>query len=244
MKPRFLAGLALTFVLACPLTAAAATRSGPSLTLAAAPGYRLAVTGTHWPSGAVLSLLTQIDAHREIVRLQATNRGTFLVGITANDPCGFVRFEAADALGHRVDLRGPQYVCSSSIRTPRFRFTVLVGKRIPSHRVSIFEPSSARGPVELDVGDRIYVWQPGEMRAAFVPHADASYLQLQRQGRTADQDCSGIPAPTPAQCNAGSYWEWIALQAGRTMIDLSPACRQARPACAMPDMVIDVRIDE
>jgi len=117
-----------------------------------------------------------------------------------------------------------------------------VGQHLNTATASLYGPAPPRGPVQLAPGSQLYLWEPGVDRAAFVPGADASFLLLVKHGQTQAQDCSGMPSPTPADCQAGFYWVWMAIKPGRTFVDLTPACRQVHQLCTVTDVSFEVRI--
>ena len=243
MLARTLAALALAILVAPPATLRAAVPSGPRLSFVSLPGYRTAVQGSRWPAGARIAFSVQSASGVQVLHLRPTAGGRFLVGINAVDLCDGSRLEADDTADHRVILRGPTLACPPNARPHRPVLTLLKGKLLTPGKVAVFGPAPVRHLVSLEVGDILYLWEPGEDRPAFWPSPDFVYLTPEKRGRTVDQDCSGRPSATPADCTAGFYWEWIATRPGRTAIDLAPPCRRLRPACGLHDLLIELRID-
>ncbi|GAC1321579.1 MAG: hypothetical protein NVS2B16_03160 [Chloroflexota bacterium] len=242
---RIVAAFVLCLLIVWPVSAhAAGAATGPTLSIVPAPGYRLAVRGMGWPAGARLHLLARTPGGVDSVHLRVTSRGYFLVGLNNVDPCAGARFDAFDAFDHHATVRAPQTACASPGRSFRPLLAVVRGGHLPHLRLTVFGPALPRGVQTLYVGDRLYVWQPGQGRPSVWPRSDSTYLQLIRRGRTVDQDCSGMPAATPADCNAGFWWEWMSVRPGHTEIDLVPACRQSRIRCGSQEAVIEVQIED
>jgi hypothetical protein len=90
--------------------------------------------------------------------------------------------------------------------------------------------------VTLQDGDELFIWEAGTVRPAFQPHADPAYLAVVGQGTTPPRAC-----PQPG-CDAGFYWDYVALRPGTTLVDMSPGCRELTPPCAAPDFALTVKI--
>jgi hypothetical protein len=88
----------------------------------------------------------------------------------------------------------------------------------------------------MKLGDRLYLWEAGTTTPLYTPHTDSTYLTLLEQYRTLPRACPQV------DCAEGFAWIWVAIRTGTTIIDLSPACRQSQPPCALPDFGVTVHI--
>lgn len=219
----------------------------PTLHLAGAAGFRIAVSGDGWAPRSRVAFSVRAGPWVEGMALQTTAAGTFRIGIRNTELCGGSSFRARDLRGHSAVVYGPALKCPAPFSPPKPVVTVLLGTRL---RIETKHSANrARGTVQeirllapgartetLHLGDALYLWEPGTVRPAFRASANSRYLELIGQGRTPPRACPQV------DCEEGYYWEWIAVTTGTTFIDLSPACRESRPACAIPDFAIRVQI--
>ena len=234
---RLVITLCLSFLVVVSSTApnASAQSTSPALRFVAVPGYRLTVLGTGWPRRDRVIFTVHAGPWVQGLELRATRNGSFRVGVNNVDLCGGATFQAQDMRGHHVSLRGPALLCASKLNPPVPTLSVLRGQAVQLHQVRLLTVSRPTN-VTMRVGDELYLSEQGQGRPFFTPRADPTYLLLVAQGETSPGACS------QANCNAGFYWEWIAIRAGQTGIGLSPACREAHPQCELPDFVLEIRI--
>jgi len=227
--------LAFAAVLALAQPQSAAGAAAPGLRFVIVPGYRLTVAGKDWPHGVRVVLAVHAGPWVQGLQARTSRAGSFRVGITNVDLCGGVTVLAADFAHHKATLRGPALACSSPISPPVPSLTLLQGKQVQPSVTRVLGPNRPAS-VTLHVGDKLHLWEPGTTRPTFTAHADETYLSLVGQGKTPPRTCPQI------DCGAGYYWDWVAIQAGQAQVDLSPGCRQSRPACGAPDFLIEVVI--
>jgi hypothetical protein len=120
------------------MTGAAAASSGPTVRLARASGYSLAVAGSGWGAGARLTIEVRTGSVRRPVSpppdprnppltLHATSKGAFLVGIKGASLCGGLSVVVTDPSGRRAELAGPRVMCPPRGRPSRPTLVVLQG---------------------------------------------------------------------------------------------------------------------
>lgn len=215
---------------------AGSTRTLQTVTV---PGYRLGVRGTGWGTGRVV-LTAQVPSGVVGVELRPASGGSFLVAASNLDLCGGVQFAATDTAGHTGIARGPTLMCPSPLGVPppvlRPVLHVLQGGKIIPRQYRLRGPNHPSS-LRMRVGDSLSLWEPGTTAPAFTPRVDGKHLVLLKHDQSSSQTC------TTSGCATGFAWTWVAVAAGQTAIDLSPACRQSRPACGMPDYAITVHID-
>jgi hypothetical protein len=227
--------LAFAAVLAVVQQPSAAAAAVPGLHFVTVPGYRLTVAGKDWPHRVRIIFALHAGPWVQGLQARTTRNGSFRVGIANVDLCGGVTILAADFAHHKAMLRGPALGCASPITPPVPSLTLLQGKQMqPSvtQMLGLQRPAS----VTLHIGDRLHLWEPGTTRPSFTAHADETYLSLVGQGKTPPRTCPQV------DCEAGFYWDWVAIRAGEAQIDLSPGCRQSKPACGAPDFLLEVVI--
>jgi hypothetical protein len=148
--------------------------------------------------------------------------------------CARPVFVALDFAGNRAVLHGPPLGCATRTDLPTPTLAIVRGKAVKHRIVRIF----GLQPRALTVhrGDELYVWESGTTRPAFRPGVDPVYLSLLRAGTTPPRACPEV------WCDAGFSWDYVAIRAGHTSVDMSPGCRETAPPCELPDFSIDVQI--
>lgn len=227
--------VALVLLVSSAIPALAAKPSTPVLRFVTVPHYRLTVVGTGWPQQARVVLALHAGPWVVGDELRTTKSGAFRVGVNNVDLCGGVTFLARDLARHRATLRGPALMCPSPVNPPVPKIMVLIGKQTQPHEIRIYSHAFPKSAI-MYLGEKLYVWEPGTLRPFYDPKVDENYLALSAQGRTPPRLC-----PQP-DCDAGFYWEWVAVRSGRTLVDMSPSCLQSKPACALPDFAIQIQI--
>jgi hypothetical protein len=215
---------------------AQAQQAQPSLRLIGIPGYRLGVSGQGWPHRGRLSVVARSGTQAVGVQFRATRAGTFSLGVNSVDVCSGVGFDVYTRSGRHVHLASRPLACPAVLETPVPTVTVLQGSTLPSADVKMGTLQALDNPFVLRVGQILYFWEPGTQHPAFLPQTNPAYLMLVEQGTTAARACA------QPDCAAGFYWRWRAVQPGNTGIDLSPACRQTKPQCEIPDRLVEVTI--
>ncbi|GAC1334858.1 MAG: hypothetical protein NVSMB22_27440 [Chloroflexota bacterium] len=215
----------------------------PSLHFTTRAGYKVAVAGVHW--GAQRSVLFTVKAAGGpvSVALKSAQDGRFLVGITKIDLCGGSTYRATNmATRASVKLKGPALLCPNRLPESKPVVTVLHGTSLPTREVDVVG-AELQGASDLHVGDVLAVYEPGNDRPAFVPDVDARYFAPVAHG-TQVSPCP--PTPSTRTCTAATtvsfYWKWQAIRAGTTGLHLTPACRQAVPACGLADRLVRLHI--
>jgi hypothetical protein len=213
---------------------AAPAAAVPSLRFVSAAGFPLAIAGRGWVGASRVVFSVQEIAVAAGLQVRITRKGTFLVGLTGVSLCDRPVFLARDFSTRQAKLTGPPLGCASRANPPVPQLQLLKGKLARHQIVRIYgvQPHS----VTVHVGAEVYVWESGATRPAFVPKADPTFLWLLGEGTTPPRACPQVG------CDAGFYWDYVALQAGKTLIDMSPWCREAQPPCEMPDFAIAVKI--
>lgn len=206
-----------------------------SLHIVPVPAYRISVEGQGWSRSHVVTVSLHAGPWAVSVRIRPNRNGAFTVGARQVDLCGGVSFQARDPSGRTASVRGPQLMCPSMSNPPKPTLTVLKGKQVQARVVRLLAPNRP-GAVTIHRGDELYVWEAGTILPAFTPQADETYLELVEEGTTPPRACPQV------DCASGFYWIWLALHTGIANIDLSPACRQSRPPCGMPDFLLRVHI--
>jgi hypothetical protein len=112
-----------------PLQVAMRSGSAQSLRFTAARGYSLGVLGEYWGQRTVVTFVLQQGIRRTRLLLQATQAGTFLVGIRYIDLCtgGTIR---AQAQSHSAMLRLPPRACPPAAQPPTPLLIVLRGRKV------------------------------------------------------------------------------------------------------------------
>jgi hypothetical protein len=197
-------------------------------------GYALAVKGSGWQPRARVLFWIRAGAMAEGRELATTATGTFVVGINGLNMCAAPVFRARDFGAGRAKLRGPALGCPVPLVVHPPQLRIVVGTAAPHSVVKINGREPQR--VTMHVGDELYLWEQGTGAASFVPHADSHYLVLIRMGTTPARMCP------QANCAGGFYWDYAAVKAGTTGVDLSARCRLVTPPCEIPDFLIQVVI--
>jgi hypothetical protein len=152
------------------------------------------------------------------------------------DLCGGVSSDVYTRSGRHVHLSSPSLSCAPAPDMPAPTVTVLQGAALSTAPAQLFTLQTPANPFQLPVGQTLYFWEPGTHQPLFAPRADPAYLELIDQGTTAARACA------QPDCVAGFYWRWLAVRPGNTGIDFSPACRQVKPQCELPDRLVEVTI--
>ena len=234
---RALAGLAFTLlsVMEPSLTGASAQSPTPSLRFVNVSGYRLTVEGRGWPVQRRLIVAFHAGSWLGGLEVQTTLNGSFRVGMNSVDRCGTaVTAMARDFNGHARQTRAPALLCPPLPAPPSPALTLLQGPAVNPTVLPSIAPT-APGSVTIHRRDLFYLWEPGTDQPAFTPTADEHYLLPIGQGRAVAPGCT-------QNCDPGFFWQWVAVKAGLTAVDLSPGCRKSSPPCAAPDLRIDVQI--
>jgi hypothetical protein len=214
---------------------AGAGSASPTLRFVTAAGYQPAIAGRGWMPGTRIVFSVQEATVAAGLEIRVTRRGTFRVGVTDVSMCDRPVFVARDLHGGlQTKLSGPPLGCASRLNPPVPQMHLLQG-RLAKHRVVRVYRIQPR-QVTLHVGDELYIWEAGTSQPAFRPHADPTYLTLIGQGTTPPRACA------QPDCDSGFYWDYVALRTGVTLLDMSPACRDAAPPCAAPDLAMKVTI--
>lgn len=221
----------LLFVSGGVPSAGAAAR--PNLTFTRAPGHPLAVRGTGWKGGERIVFSLQLATVMTGIQIRATAGGSFTVAIGAVTLCGASQITARSYDGSQAMVIGPARNCALQGKPPHPRFSILAGTRLRTRTVTVVGLSGSRS-VSLRVGDKLYFSEPS-VGVMYVPSVDPAYLTLLRHRTTVQQCANG-------SCFSETSWEWVAVKAGETAIDLAAPCRQSRPPCMLPDLLLRVRI--
>ena len=238
---RFRVATALALTLFVGVLAAShahgAYQQSPTLRFVAKAGYRISLAGIGWAPTARITVTARAGGLRS-VELKPTSQGRFVVGITHIDLCGGSSYVAHDLAGHVATLRGPALMCPNRLPEPDPTLTVLKGRALHPHTVSLVE-NAPQGSLTMRVGQLLNVYVSSSMNAS-VPgsiHLDGTHW-LQTASTT------GMICPPGAMCapQARPFMQWEAVRAGKAMIRITPACRQTVPQCALPDVIVDVSI--
>lgn len=232
MKHLLTLALAAVFAGLWTIPARAANVPAPTLRIVTVRGYQVGIAGTFQP-GVPVAFSLQAGpwtVGREIV---PASHGRFLVGIRHLNPCTNPVARATDIHLHVAELRFPAVECLTRPDPSRPVLTVLRGRNSPGRLVVVrgIQPRS----VSLRLGDRLQFREGGISAPAFTPSADATHLaplSVTREGACATWDT----------CTSGFIYTFVAVHTGETNVDMSAACRQARPPCMMPDFAIHVSI--
>jgi hypothetical protein len=213
---------------------AQASGTAPTMRFVSTTGYPLTVRGEGWAPHVRVIFWVHAGTMSEGVEVKTTGAGAFAVGITGLSMCARPVFKARDfATGH-AKLLGPPLGCHAPAVVPVPQLQILKGKPASRTVVKVYglQPRS----VTMHVGDQLYIWESGSGAASFTPHADSSYLVLFRMGETPPRMCPQV------DCAEGFYWQYTAIKAGTTLVDLSARCRSSTPPCEIPDFALDVII--
>jgi hypothetical protein len=116
-----------------PATTKATVPQAYTLRRAAVPGYVLGVAGKGWGTHARLRFDLRVRRGtgwtRSSVRLRATVRGSFLVGVRGTQSCG-IQVTVTDAAGHRAGLARQHAPCAGNTAAPTLVLQVLQGTRL------------------------------------------------------------------------------------------------------------------
>jgi hypothetical protein len=216
------------------VNAASSAALTPSLRLVSEPSYRISVHGRHWrPLSEVAFSVTQGSTVTGLA-LRATSIGTFIVGIKNINLCAGEVFNAWDLGGDHASIHGPALPCPVPLRLPKPELTVLKGEAIPLAPVHVDGPTGKT--VQINIGNAIYVWQPGTKHPAYFPSVPSTYFALIGAGTTPPRACPEV------ECSQGFYWEWVGIHAGNSVVSMTPWCRRQKPVCEIASWVISVRI--
>jgi hypothetical protein len=233
---RSLLGTALALSLLLVTADASRAAVKRSLRTVAVPSFKIGTLGNGWKAGKPVVVSLHAGPWVVGVEVRPTRAGSFRVAARGVDLCGGVWFQAVDTAGHSKIARGPALACPSPQQPSKPTLKVIGGKQVRSTQYRILTPMPPTS-VTMHVGDQLYLWEPGSTVPAFTPGVDRDYLALLASGKTPPQTCAAV------NCAEGFEWTWIALRAGDTILDLSPACRLSTPPCGRPDLGIGIHID-
>jgi hypothetical protein len=214
---------------------ALAQSAKPSLRFGATPGYRLTVIGRGWSRRARLGVSLRSGTRVSGLELRATSAGSFKLGVNQVNLCGGVLVVVSDLSGHKAQVRGPALACPIPNNSLNPVLTILKGKMAHPRAVRILSPA-APTPLTMRIGETLYIQEPGTAQPSMSASADQRYLLEIGEGKLSSGSC------VQSSCPGTFFWEWLAVRAGNTAIDLSPACRQTKPACGRPDIALEVHI--
>jgi len=238
---RFHAATALALALFVGVPAASqahtAHQQSPTLRFIVKAGYRISLAGKGWAPTARVTVTARAGGLRS-VQLRPTSQGRFIVGITNIDLCGGSSYAAYDLAGHVATLRGPALMCPNRLPEPDPTLTVLKGRALHPHTISLLE-NAPQGSLTMHVGQLLNVYVSSSMNAS-----TPGTVRLDGTHWLQTASTTGLICPAGAMCapQARPFMQWEAVRAGKTMIRITPACRQTVPQCALPDVIVDVFI--
>ncbi|GAC1514690.1 MAG: hypothetical protein NVS2B16_21780 [Chloroflexota bacterium] len=100
------------------------------LRFAQIPGYQLAIRGTRWGLETPVTLIFRQGTRKETLRLQATRRGSFLIGVGPVSACAGFVVKVRDLGRHQTTLAGPHATCLERASNPLPALRVLEGTAI------------------------------------------------------------------------------------------------------------------
>lgn len=209
---------------------AAATK--PSLALTGAKGYRLAVSGSGWGSGKLITFALRQRFTVVGLELTSTHSGTFLIGINHIDLCNGETFTARDLKGDKAQIQGPGLGCPVRPHPPVPTLKVLKGG-VFAAAVHTVDLPSRPASVTMLLADAVRIWQEGSGKPAFLPKAPEAYFALIGRGTTPPRACPEV------ECSAGFFSIWAGMKVGQTGIVLNPRCY---PKCKIFSREIPVTI--
>jgi hypothetical protein len=171
-------------------------------------------------------------------KFHTTRTGTFGVGIQGVDWCQNLTLVVRDAMGHRVVTHGsiPKSVCTPPGPNSKIVLHILTPKQMQAKQITV-DATKITSSQTMHVGDVLYVYDPNQNQPSIVLSFDASHFRSIEQGQ--------VPAcPPTASCavSTGFFWRLVATAVGDGIVTLSPACRQSKPPCMLPDRALRVTI--
>lgn len=224
---------AMILLSAVPVNAAR-SNTAPRLRIVHKSGFKISIKGSGWASKSRVTFSVNQGLGVEGLELLTSSSGTFIVGIRHIDLCHHSAFTSRDLTGHTATLHVSTRACATRSPEPVPELKVLKGSCVGMSVTHVDGP--AHPAVVINLGNAIYIWQPGAKHPAYLPAAPFKYFDLLDRGTTQQRACP------ETECAAGFYWEWAALTSGTTGITMTPWCARKKPACLTPTYVIRVRI--
>ena len=228
MKHRQSVVLAVVTILlaAWPGSPATARAVQPMLQFVTVQGFALSVRGTGWLPRSEVLFSVRVQNISTGIAIRATARGTFVVGVTNVTPCAGPRAIARDLSGRSVRLRSPGLGCPIPLHVNTPVLHAVSGKVLAPRTIIVAAARPAS--VNVPLGDELEITGRSG-NATYLPTVDPRYLAT-------------IVPPDGVVPARPTTWTFLAVRPGRTIVELSPACRQATPACAIPDFALRITI--
>jgi hypothetical protein len=170
--------------------------------------------------------------------VHVTRTGTFGVGIQGVHWCQNLTVAARDTAGHHVVLHGtiPISACAPPGAGTKVLLHFLTPKQMQAKQITV-DTTKAIESTAMHVGDVLYVYAAGTSQPSVTLSPDEAHFRLIEQGKIPD-------CPPTASCPfpPGFFWRLVATQPGDAIVALSPACRQSKPPCMLPDRAVRVTI--
>ncbi len=227
-------------------TASVQTAHGQSTAPAIHPSLRSAtstdssprVEGKGWVPLSRVSVSVRYFTLASTRTLQTTASGTFGLELQGGDWCRGLVVVARDTFGHRVTLRGPLPLsgCTPPESGARLVLRVLTPQQMEARQITVDTTKGLNGQT-MHVGDVLYLYVSGTAQPSETAVFDPSHFRLIEQGQV-----PVCPPATSCRFPPGFFWRAVATAAGNGFVALSAACRQSKPACMVPDRVLQVTI--
>lgn len=210
----------------------------PTVSSAMSPDLFPRVIGKGWVPLTRLAVTVKFYGLKATRTLHATQRGAFGIGIQGVHWCKNLSVVVRDTAGHRVTLHGsiPVSSCTPPSSGAKLVLHVLTARQMQAKQITV-DTTKLTTSEMMHVGDVLYVYAPGTGQPSVTLIPDANHFRLIEQGTLPE-------CPPTASCPfpPGFFWRLEATQAGDTIVTLSPACRQSKPPCMLPDRALRVTI--